>query len=234
MEEPDLYDILQVPPTAGPEEIRRAYRTLLRKHHPDMHKPRDAVEARWMARNVAAIHHAYEVLSDPRRRAAYDQRRRRPQAKPVPRGRNIHVRVHRSGDAPGSHRPAGTPGSPRSSGPHGSPAEDGPDGADPVERDEVRVVRDDPRQRRDEVWVVREDPRQGNDDVRVVRDDPRRRNDDVWVVRDDPRQGNDDVWISPAWLRPRQDDAISLCPDESPLRPPPDVFERLLWRWFFR
>lgn len=205
MEEPDLYDILQVPPTAGPEDIRRAYRALLRKHHPDMHKPRDAVEARWMARNVAAIHHAYEVLSDPRRRAAYDQWRRRPQAKPVPRGRNIHVRVHRSGDAPGSHRPAGTPGPPSPSGPHGS-AEDCPVGADPEERDEVRVVREDPRQRQDEVWVV----------------------------RDDPRQRNDDVWISPAWLRPRQDDAISLCPDESPLRPPPDVFERLLWRWFFR
>lgn len=158
MEERDLYDILQVPSTAGPEEIRRAYRALLRKHHPDMHKPRDAVEARRLARHVAAIHHAYEVLSDPRRRAAYDRRRRRPPAAPEPRGRNIHVRVHRSGesfepsasdasdasDASGSPRPSGTPG---------SPAEAETVGAEPPERDEVWVVPDDPRQRQDEVWI---------------------------------------------------------------------------------
>ncbi|WP_262103561.1 J domain-containing protein [Arthrobacter sp. Marseille-P9274] len=195
MEEPDLYDILQVPSTAGPEDIRRAYRALLRKHHPDMHKPRDAVEARRLARNVAAIHHAYEVLSDPHRRAAYDRRSHRPQAVPEPRGRDIHVRVRvrRSGETRG---PAG---------PSGSSPQTGPRRAAPLERDEVRVVREDPRQRQD----------------------------DGWVVRDDPRQRQDEVWISPAWLRPRQDDAISLCPDESPLRPPPDVFERLLWRWFF-
>jgi curved DNA-binding protein CbpA len=182
MEEPDLYDILQVPSTAGPEDIRRAYRALLRKHHPDMHKPRDAVEARRLARNVAAIHHAYEVLSDPHRRAAYDRGSHRPQAGPEPRGRDIQVRVHvrRSGEARGP------------SGPSGSPPQAGPRRADPLERDEVKVVRDDPRQRQDEVL------------------------------------------ISPAWLRSRQDDAISLYPDESPLRPPPDVFERLLWRWFFR
>jgi curved DNA-binding protein CbpA len=210
MEEPDLYDILQVPSTAGPEDIRRAYRALLRKHHPDMHKPRDAVEARRLARNVAAIHHAYEVLSDPHRRAAYDRRSHRPQAGPEPRGRDIHVRVRvrRSGEARGPY------------GPSDSSPQAGPRRADPLERDEVRVVRDDRRQRQDDGWVVRDDPRQ--------------RQDDGWVVRDDPRQPQDDVWISPAWPRPRQDDAISLCPDESPLRPPPDVFERLLWRWFFR
>lgn len=186
MEEPDLYDILQVPSTAGPEDIRRAYRALLRKHHPDMHKPRDAVEARRLARHVAAIHHAYEVLSDPRRRAAYDRWRRRPQAKPVPRGRTIHVRVHRSGDA------SGASGATRPSGTAESSAETESGGAGPLARDEV------------------------------------------WVVRDDLRQRQDEAWISPAWLRPRQDDAISLSPEESALRPPPDVFERLLWRWFFR
>ncbi|WP_336711143.1 J domain-containing protein [Arthrobacter sp. USHLN218] len=206
MEEPDLYDILQVPSTAGPEDIRRAYRALLRKHHPDMHKPRDAVEARRLARNVAAIHHAYEVLSDPLRRAAYDRWRRRPQAKPVPRGRNIHVRVHRSGDAAGAPGPTRPSGTPRRSGTPESPAETEPAGAEPPERDEVWVVRDDPRQRQD----------------------------GVWVVPDDVRQRQDEVWVSQAWLRPRQDDAISLCPEESALRPPPDVFERLLWRWFFR
>jgi curved DNA-binding protein CbpA len=207
MEELDLYDVLQVPSTAGPEEIRRAYRALLRKHHPDMHKPRDGVEARRLAQNMAAIHHAYEVLSDPGRRAAYDRRRQGIQTGQQRRGRHIHVHVHRSGEVreERAESPEVRPD---------APAERQGKRPAPGEQPEGQVVPD--------------------DDVRVVPDGQWQHSDEVRVVPDEPLQHPDEIWISPAWLRPRQDDAFSLFPDESPLRPPPDVFERLLRRWFFR
>ncbi|EMY32674.1 DnaJ domain-containing protein [Arthrobacter crystallopoietes BAB-32] len=145
MDEPDLYAILRVPPTASQEDIRRAYRALLREHHPDLHKQQDAVSARRQARIMAAILHAYKVLSDPERRAAYDRNRRQAdyrdqagQAPAQPAGQWIGVRVHRDRDRAGGDAGAGY-----------------------------------------------------------------------------------------------RDDAVWLFPNESPLRPPPDVFERV-FRWFFR
>lgn len=68
--EPSLYDVLQVGADATSRDIARAYRRLARAFHPDA-RPADAAAA---ARFQAASD-AYEVLSDPVRRAAYDQRR---------------------------------------------------------------------------------------------------------------------------------------------------------------
>lgn len=65
----DLYRVLSVHPTAGPEEIRRAYLALARAHHPDVNRSPDANE------RFKAINAAYEVLGDPIKRAQYDAAR---------------------------------------------------------------------------------------------------------------------------------------------------------------
>lgn len=67
MEFKDYYAALGVKREASPDEIKRAYRKLARKFHPDVSKEPDA-EARF--KEVAE---AYEVLKDPERRAAYDE-----------------------------------------------------------------------------------------------------------------------------------------------------------------
>lgn len=61
------YDILQVSPIADAQVIRAAYRSLIQRHHPDRH-PGNAEIADLAAR----ITQAYELLTDPERRAAYD------------------------------------------------------------------------------------------------------------------------------------------------------------------
>jgi curved DNA-binding protein len=67
MEYKDYYKTLGVARDASAEDIKRAYRKLARKYHPDVSKEADA-EARF--KEVAE---AYEVLKDPEKRAAYDQ-----------------------------------------------------------------------------------------------------------------------------------------------------------------
>jgi molecular chaperone DnaJ len=70
----DYYDVLGVSPDAGAEEIKRAYRQLARRYHPDI-----SGDERGMAFREAA--QAYEVLNDPHRRRQYDavrSARRRP------------------------------------------------------------------------------------------------------------------------------------------------------------
>jgi curved DNA-binding protein CbpA len=72
-----LYDVLGVPPDANDEEIRRAYKTLARKFHPDLNQ--DNPQAEMMFK---AVGRANEVLSDPDKREAYDQSLRRDTATP--------------------------------------------------------------------------------------------------------------------------------------------------------
>src|SRR6185295_3736522 len=67
MEYRDYYETLNVPRTATADEIKKAYRRLARKYHPDVSKEADA-EARFKE-----VQEAYEVLKDPEKRAAYDQ-----------------------------------------------------------------------------------------------------------------------------------------------------------------
>ena len=67
MEFKDYYKIMGVKRDANQDEIKRAYRKLARKYHPDVSKEADA-EARFKE-----VGEAYEVLKDPEKRAAYDQ-----------------------------------------------------------------------------------------------------------------------------------------------------------------
>lgn len=61
----DYYEVLGVSADAGADEIRRAYRQLARRYHPDI-----SGDDRGMA--VAELARAYEVLRDPTRRRSYD------------------------------------------------------------------------------------------------------------------------------------------------------------------
>ncbi len=67
MEFKDYYEIMGVGRDADQDEIKRAYRKLSRKFHPDVSKEADA-ESRFKD-----LGEAYEVLKDPEKRAAYDQ-----------------------------------------------------------------------------------------------------------------------------------------------------------------
>jgi len=63
----DYYETLGVPRDASAEDIKKAFRRLARKYHPDVSRERDA-EAR-----MKEVNEAYTVLSDAGKRAAYDQ-----------------------------------------------------------------------------------------------------------------------------------------------------------------
>lgn len=67
MEFRDYYEVMGVARDATQDDIKRAYRKLARKYHPDVSKATDA-EARFKE-----VGEAYEVLKDPEKRAAYDQ-----------------------------------------------------------------------------------------------------------------------------------------------------------------
>lgn len=65
----DYYEVLGVPRTATADEIKRAYRRLARKHHPDLQPSAERASA---GERFKELNEANEVLSDPDKRAKYD------------------------------------------------------------------------------------------------------------------------------------------------------------------
>ncbi len=68
MAERDLYQILGVKRDATQDEIRKVYRKLARKYHPDINPGNKEAEAKF--KDMSA---AYDVLSDPAKRKLYDE-----------------------------------------------------------------------------------------------------------------------------------------------------------------
>lgn len=74
MFERDLYKRLNVDPSASPHAVRSAYLLLAHRLHPDRNHSPAAHD------DMVQLNHAYTILRDPKRRAAYDQER----AAPIP------------------------------------------------------------------------------------------------------------------------------------------------------
>jgi curved DNA-binding protein len=64
----DLYDILGVPRSAAPDEVKKAYRKLAKQYHPDVNPGNKQAEERFKEASAA-----FEVLSDAKRRSLYDE-----------------------------------------------------------------------------------------------------------------------------------------------------------------
>src|SRR2546425_5127642 len=68
MAKEDFYKILGVKRDAKPEEIKKAYRRLARKYHPDVNPGDKAAEDRFKQ-----MSEAFDILSDPKKRKVYDR-----------------------------------------------------------------------------------------------------------------------------------------------------------------
>lgn len=89
---PDYYAILRVQPHATQQEISRAYRALMRSHHPDVDGGTTPEG------ELLEIMQAFNVLRDPQRRAAYDTQRAAAAAQAIP-VRKVRSRAGSSGPA---------------------------------------------------------------------------------------------------------------------------------------
>ncbi|TKB89246.1 MAG: J domain-containing protein [Nitrospira sp.] len=66
----DYYQVLDLPRTASPDDIKKAYRRLARQYHPDLHA---GVKKAEMEKKFKELNEAQEVLTDPEKRKKYDQ-----------------------------------------------------------------------------------------------------------------------------------------------------------------
>ena len=64
----DLYEVLELQKGASEEEIKKAYRRLAKKYHPDLNPGNKEAEEK-----MKEVNAAYEILSDPEKKARYDQ-----------------------------------------------------------------------------------------------------------------------------------------------------------------
>ncbi|HTC22328.1 MAG TPA: DnaJ domain-containing protein, partial [bacterium] len=64
----DYYELLGVSKAASAEDLKKAYRTMAKKFHPDANPNNKEAEDKFKE-----INEAYEILSDPQKKTAYDQ-----------------------------------------------------------------------------------------------------------------------------------------------------------------
>ena len=64
----DLYEVLGVSRDASGDEIKKAYKKMVKKYHPDLNPDSKTAEE-----NMKQVNHAYDILSDPEKKARYDQ-----------------------------------------------------------------------------------------------------------------------------------------------------------------
>lgn len=69
----DLYKTLNIAKNATPEEIQKAYKKLAFKYHPNRHGNKTEQEKTDLTKQFQEIHKAYTILSDPKKRDAYDR-----------------------------------------------------------------------------------------------------------------------------------------------------------------
>lgn len=84
------YEVLGARPDADREKLQALYRQLVRAHHPD--RACDEVARVAATERMVAINHAWHLLSDPQRRAAYDARAQAGQLEAARRARLVRVR----------------------------------------------------------------------------------------------------------------------------------------------
>lgn len=72
METIDYYKVLDISPNASADEIKKAYRQKAKQYHPDVSSEVNASE------KMKQVNSAYDVLSDPQQKQAYDFRRQNP------------------------------------------------------------------------------------------------------------------------------------------------------------
>ena len=67
----NYYDILEISKLASPEVVEKAYKTLVKKHHPDLQSDNSKQNAE---NKMKDLNEAYEVISNPEKRAQYDKK----------------------------------------------------------------------------------------------------------------------------------------------------------------